>query len=417
MKITRDRNPPPLEGRHAWMIVVVSSVLMGMGAGAVISISVFLKPVIAEFGWLRAETAFAYTAGAIGMGIGGIVMGYLSDRFSARRVALVGVVFLGVSLLLLGNQRSLWQFYLFYCLMGGFGAAALDAPLLANVGTWFERNKGLALGVATAGRSLGQGFVPFFGGLLIAAYGWRNAYLVLGSLCLVVLAPLAWIVRSPPGLEEAKIAARAASPSEQSDAFPIKPVIAVIWLSVAAVFCCICMGTPMVHSVALARDVGIDEKSAAGVILLIYVSGFFGRIFFGKIADHIGGIRAYLTASAVQTAFVFWFTQLQSSSAFYLLAVIFGFGMSGVMTCLIVSVREMTPVHMRGISTGLIFLTGWSGMGIGGYQGGYFFDLSGVYVISYANAAAAGIINLFIVGALLFYFTRKQAELMRMKAA
>ncbi|MEE8196922.1 MAG: MFS transporter [Acidiferrobacterales bacterium] len=185
----------------------------------------------------------------------------------------------------------------------------------------------------------------------------------------------------------------------------------------AAIFCCIAMGTPMVHVVALARDAGIDQKSAAGVILLIYVSGFFGRIFFGKMADHIGGIRAYLTASAIQTAFVFWFTQLDSLTGFYILAVLFGFGMSGVMTCLIVSVREMTPVYMRGISTGTIFLTGWIGMGLGGYQGGLFFDQSGTYIIPYANAAFAGIANLAIVGSLLFYFTRKQAQLMRMKAA
>ena len=410
-------NRPPLEGRHAWMIVVVSSVLMGMGAGSLISISVFLKPLIAEFGWLRAETAFAYTAGAITMGIGGIVMGFLSDRFSTRRVALAGVVCLGLSLVLLANQASLWQFYLFYCMMGGLGAAALDAPLLANVGTWFERNKGLALGVATAGRSLGQGFVPFLGGILIATYGWRNAYLVLGILSLVALVPLAWLVRSPPGLEEAKTAARRASPSEEREAFPIRPVIAVTWVSAAAIFCCIAMGTPMVHVVALARDVGIDEKSAAGVILLIYVSGFFGRIFFGKIADHIGGIRAYLTASAIQTAFVFWFTQLDSLIGFYTLAVLFGFGMSGVMTCLIICVREMTPVYMRGLSTGIMFLTAWIGMGLGGYQGGFFFDLSGAYVISYANAALAGAINLMIVGFLLRYSTKKRAEFVAMKTA
>ncbi len=417
-KIQMDQESPPgLESRYAWMIVVISSVLMGMGAGALVSISVFLKPVIAEFGWLRAETALAYTAGAIAMGIGGIVMGYLSDRYTTRRVALSGIVFLGVSLVLLGTQTSLWQFYVFYCLMGGLGAAALDAPLLANVGTWFERNKGLALGVATAGRSLGQGLVPFLGGLLIAAYGWRHAYLILGALSLAILAPLAWWVRSPPGLEAAKTAARATSASAQRNAFPVEPWVAVAWLSVAAVFCCLCMGTPMVHSVALARDVGIDEKSAAGIILLIYVSGFFGRIFFGKIADHIGGIRAYLTASFIQTAFVFWFTQLDSLMSFYVLAVLFGFGMSGVMTCLIVSVREMTPVYMRGTSTGTVFLTAWIGMGVGGYQGGYFFDLSSAYVIPYANAAGAGLVNLAIVASLLFYFTKRKAELTRVQAA
>ncbi len=56
-------------------------------------------------------------------------------------------------------------------------------------------------------RSQGKGLVLFLGGILIAIYGWRNAYLILGALSLVVLAPVAWLVRSPPGLEEAKTTA------------------------------------------------------------------------------------------------------------------------------------------------------------------------------------------------------------------
>jgi MFS family permease len=101
------------------MVVAVSSVFMGAAAGSVLSISVFLKPLVAEFGWLRAETALGYTAGALAMGIGGIVMGYLSDRFSTRRVVLAGVAFLGLSLVLLAGQSSLWEFYLFLLLHAG----------------------------------------------------------------------------------------------------------------------------------------------------------------------------------------------------------------------------------------------------------------------------------------------------------
>ena len=406
-----------IESRFAWFLVVVASVLMGMGAGALISISTFLKPITAEFGWLRGEVSGAYMAGATAIGVGGIVMGYLSDRYSTRPVVIVGILSVGGALLLLATQSSLWQFYFYYCILGGLGASALDAPLLANVGNWFDRNKGLALGLALAVRALGQGFVPFLGGLLIAAYGWRNAYTILGAICIIGILPLALFIRNPPGLMEAKAASRQVSASDQRAAYPVPPKVVVAWLAGAGVFCCICMGTAMVHAVAIAQDAGIAAKEAAAVILLIYVSGFFGRISFGKLSDHIGGIRAYWLASFGQTVLIYWFTQMHHVIEFYVLAVIFGFFMSGVMTGLIVCVRELTPVHVRGLSNGIVFLTAWIGMGLGGYQAGYFFDVTGAYVISYANAVAMGTVNLIIVGALYIFVRHKNASIKQPIAA
>ncbi len=204
---------------------------------------------------------------------------------------------------------------------------------------------------------------------------------------------------------------RQASASDHRAAYPVSPKIAVAWLSGAGLFCCICMGTAMVHAVAIAQDAGIGAEEAAGVILLIYVSGFFGRIFFGKLSDHIGGIRAYWLASFGQTILIFWFTQMQSLAGFYAHAVIFGFFMAGVMTSLIICVGELTPVHMRGMSTGIVMLLAWLGMGVGGYQAGLFFDLGGSYVIPYVNAAAAGVVNLIIVGSLYYYFRQKSVIL------
>jgi MFS family permease len=402
------RNLEP-ESRYAWFLVIVASVLMGMGAGALISISAFLKPISADFGWLRGETSFAYMAGAVAMGFGGIAMGYLSDRYSTRPVVVVGILCLGGSLLLLATQSALWQFYLFYCILGGFGSSALDAPLLANAGNWFNRNKGLALGLALAGRALGQGLVPFSAGLLIASYGWRDAYTILGIVCIAGMLPLALVIRNPPGLKEAQEASRRASVAEQRATYPVPPKLIVAWLSGAALFCCTCMGTAMVHAVALAEDAGIGAKEAAGVILLIYVSGFFGRIAFGKLSDHIGGIRSYWLASFGQTILIYWFTQMQSLTGFYVHAVIFGFFMSGVMTGLIVCVRELTPVHVRGTSTGVVFLVAWIGMGLGGYQAGFLFDWSGAYLISYAAATAMGMVNVVIVGVLYLYVRQRTA--------
>lgn len=392
------------EPRYGWVMVAIAAVFMGVGSGSLGAIAVFLKPLGAEFGWLRGDTAGAYLVGSIAMGAGGIAMGYVSDRYSARRAVLFGAACLGVAHLLLGRQASLWQFYGLYMMLGGLGASSFDAPLLANVGGWFERNKGLALGVATAGRSLGQGLMPFTAAFLITAFGWRDAYLVLGLAVLAVLLPLALMVRTPPSF--------AAGPVQGGSAPAWRPPVAVApttfvtWLGVAAIFCCVCMATAMVHVAPLAQDRGFDAATASALLLVIFAAGFFGRIAFGRLADHIGGLRAYVSASVAQTLTVFWFSQAYSLPALVLLAVGFGFGFSGVMTCVVICVREYVPPARRGLAQGTVLFLAWIGMGVGGWQGGVLYDLTGGYTLSFAIAAAAGAVNLALLAALALHLGR-----------
>jgi len=129
------------------------------------------------------------------------------------------------------------------------------------------------------------------------------------------------------------------------------------------------------------------------------------------LADRMGGLRAYFLASLGQTIMVFWFTQTQSLLALYILGALFGFAFAGVMTCLIICAREAAPLRMVGLAGAIVAGMGWVGMGSGGYQAGYFYDLTGSYVTSYGNAALAGIINLLIVAALIWYKRRQQTVL------
>ena len=405
-----------LESRYGWLMVAMSPLYLGFAIGSLGAISVFLKPLSSDLGWLRGETALAYLAGSVALGLGGILMGYLSDRFTTRLIVLTGVLVIGLGYLAMGRQSSLWQFYLLFILIGGIGMAGLFVPLLANVGGWFTRNKGLAIGITTAGQALGQGIVPYLASFLIYGFGWRGAYNAMGLFALAVLLPLAFLIRTPPAMRGAGTTAKTGGPS-RSQIFPVPPARSISVLSFAAIFCCITMSTPLVHVVALASDRGLDPENAARVLLLIMLSGFFGRVFFGRLTDRTGGLPAYMIASAVQTALVFWFTRLASPHAFYLLAVIFGFGYAGVMTCLIVCAQRFAPAARSGISTGIVSLFALIGMGIGGFQAGYFFDQTGSYTLSFANAAFAGMINLLIVGALYFYFTRRQTALAVPQAA
>ena len=101
------------------------------------------------------------------------------------------------------------------------------------------------------------------------------------------------------------------------------------------------MAVPLVHVVALARDRGFPPQSAALIFSLLMIAGIFGSVFFGRVADRIGLIQGYMLASAWQTATVLWFPWLTSLNRFFILAVLFGFGYSGVMTCLITCVQGM----------------------------------------------------------------------------
>lgn len=404
-----EQSPEP---RYAWVMVTIAFVMVGMAFGPLITISVFLKPLVLELNWSRGDISFAYTIATGASGVGGIVLGWMADRFSTRPVILFGAVMMGLSLFLLSHIKSIWQLYLFYGIMGGFGFGAMTVPIVSNVGQWFSRNKGLALGITSAGGTLGQALVPSFARYIITFSSWREAYTTLAIIFWTLLIPLSLLARTPPSLTKVRKSAPSESSPVMEPTFPIAPTIILSWLSVAVIFCCICMATPIIHAVALATDRGIDPQVAAGVLSTIMIAGLFGRIMFGKIADYIGGLRAYFLSSLSQTVLVFWFSRLHTTSAFYILAVLFGLGYSGVMTCVWVCIREMIPPERGSLALGVTSLFAMIGMGLGGYQGGFFFDLTGSYTYSFANAALAGVVNLVIVGSLVLYAKRKQEVLL-----
>lgn len=400
-----DRNAMQEEPRYGWLMVALVPLYMALGIGSLLCVSVFLKPLEAEFGWPRGMTSFAYLAGTVALGLGGITMGYLGDRLPARRLALIGALSLAALSLGLARMESLWEFYLYYVLIGALGAGSVFVPLMSLVGAWFTRNRGLAIGCTTAAFALLQGLMPWMLGSLIAEAGWRTAYLALGVFALAVLVPLSWLMRRPG---EGAGAAPAAAPA---DPLALPPPVSVAFISAAVVFCCITMATPMVHVVALAQDQGFGPREASGALTVLMVAGLFGRIAIGRIADLIGGLRAYLLASATQTALVYAFPGMDVLAGLYALAFVFGLGSSAVMTCIFICTQELTPQARWGVYTGVVTFFGWTGMGLGGWQAGLFYDLTGGYTVSYANAAGSGLVNLVLIGTLFLLVARRSARL------
>ena len=387
MNKIRDRDPG-----YAWVMVACVFILSALSFGTLASISVFLKPLALEFGWSRGQTSLSYTVISFSSAVFGVFWGYIADKYGTRWFGIVAAIMMSLSLFLLSKQTNIYHFYGFYFLFGALGNAMVTSPLFANVGFWFRNNPGLALGITAAGGAVGQGLIPYFSGLIIETDGWRAAYYFMAIIYLAIAIPAALFIRESPWREQART-----STEEEPRDFPLSEKEAITWLCSAVIFCCICMSVPIVHLVPLLTDAEFTIEFATSVLMVLMFCGAFGRILGGKLGDMIGALPAYMLMSLGQTVSVIWFPYVTNPIGLYLLAAFFGFTYSGVMSSILVTTRMVVSAKFAGRANSLGSFFGWTGMGMGGFFGGYFFDLYGDYFWSFAFASFMGAINLLIL--------------------
>ena len=391
---------------YGWVMVLVVFVLSGLAFGSMASISVFLKPVSLEFGWSRGQTSFAYTVASLSSAVFGVLWGQVADKYGTKWFGFVGAICMSLVLFALSSLDSIIQFYTLYFLFGAMGSALLFSPLYANVGFWFKENPGLALGLAASGGAIGQAFIPHLSGILIESTGWKMAYVNLAIIYILISLPIAFLIKESPW----RINARNQE-EEEERSFPLSEKEVVSWISVAVIFCCICMSIPIMHLVPLLTDKGFSLEFATSVLMILMICGAFGRILGGMLGDYIGALPGYILMSLGQTIFVVWFPHLISPTSIYVLAALFGFTYSGVMSSILVCTRIMVSAKFGARAMSLTSLFGWIGMGLGGFLGGYFFDIYGDYSWAYTFAGITGIVNLFIL-TLFFMNIRKRENLL-----
>ena len=377
---------------YGWVMVFVVFVLSGLAFGSLASISVFLKPVSLEFGWSRGQTSFAYTLASFASAAFGVMWGQLADKYGTKWFGTIGAICMSLTLVSLSSLDSIIQFYILYFLFGAFGCALLFSPLYANVGFWFRENPGLALGIAASGGAIGQAFIPHISGVLLESGGWEDAYIKLAIIYIIIAFPVSLLIKESPW----RITARTEDESESRD-FPLSEKEVVAWISFAVIFCCVCMSVPIMHLVPLLTDSGFTLEFATSVLMVLMICGAFGRIFGGILGDRIGALPGYILMSLGQTVFVVWFPHLSSPAGIYLLAAFFGFTYSGVMSSILVCTRMMVSAKYGARAMSLTSFFGWIGMGLGGFLGGYFFDIYGDYSWAFTFAGIMGLINLVIL--------------------
>jgi len=328
---------------YGWRIVGVAFLTHCITTGIVFySFGVFLNPLSEEFHWSRAQVSFGFSLVALCGAIYSPFVGRAIDRFGPRVAQLTGASVMATGFLLLRRIDGLAAFYV---LMGGvvsLGATALG-PLASNtaVANWFVRRRGPALGIATAGISMGGViFVPLTQ-VLIDHYGWRNAFGTLGVfIALVAMPPVALFMRRSPesmgmrpdGLPSVRGVAHPELEHELERSWTPAQALGHrnFWLITAA-FALTVMGlsATLLHLITFLRDRGLSGTEASWALGATAGAGVFGKLGFGALLNRFEQRRVIVWCFVVQAGGM---ALLMATRGWWTLAafvLVYGFAMGG----------------------------------------------------------------------------------------
>ena len=396
------------ESTYAWTRLLVSLALMTIGNSGMYTVTVVLPRLQSEFGVTRADASLPYTMTMIGFGVGGILMGRLSDRFGVMIPVMIGAVGISLGYIAAGNASSLLLFSLAQgILMGLLGTSATFAPLVADTSRWFTRRRGIALAICMSGNYVAGAIWPPVIQHFIEGYGWRPTYIGLGVFCLVTMLPLALLLRPrPPDVEIIPAANPTISTAPSVDpARPLglSPVALQTLLCVAGVSCCVAMSMPQVHIVAYCGDLGFGAARGAEMLSLMLGLGIVSRLVSGWISDHIGGLRTLLLGSVLQGIALLLFLPFDGLVPLYVVSAMFGLFQGGIVPSYALIVREYFTPKEAGARVGTVLMATLLGMALGGWLSGVIFDLTGSYKAAFVNGIAFNLLN---VGIVLFLLHR-----------
>jgi len=395
-----------LESPYAWARLGAALALMTLGGSGMYGVAVVLAPLQAEFGVTRADASLPYTLTMIGFGVGGILMGKLSDRFGVMVPTVIGALGLGGGFVLAGNAASLGQFSLLHgVLIGLFGCSATFAPLVADTALWFKRRRGIAVAICASGNYLAGAVWPPILQYSFDTIGWRQTYIGVGVFCGAAILLLSLVLRRPPPALEASGGNAQAARSERP--LGLSPNAMTALLSVAGVACCVAMSMPQVHIVAYCGDLGYGATNGAQMLSIMLAFGIVSRLVSGWICDRIGGLRTLLLGSALQGVALLLFLPFNGLASLYVVSALFGLFQGGIVPSYAIIVRAHFAPREAAVRTGIVLMATLFGMALGGWVSGAIFDLSGSYRAAFLNGIGWNLLNLSIA----FWLLRRSQRL------
>jgi len=291
------------EPRYAWVAVWACFVALAVIFGVSYSFAAFFASLAQAFSAQRADVSLVFGISGLVYFVLGAGGGLLADRFGPRRVCSAGMLLIACGLLASSLAQSMLAIYLSYGVGIGIGIALVYTPAIACVQPWFTHRRGLAAGIASAGIGAGTVAVPLAASALIDGLQWRSAMQVLAAGVLVLgLGATGLLKRAPAATARAgaAVAGRNLRQAVASREFR--------WLYAMAVLASPSMFIPFAHVSAAARDLGVADGRAVGLVGLIGIGSLTGRFAIGALADRMGRpLTLALAQASMGLSYALWY--------------------------------------------------------------------------------------------------------------
>jgi MFS family permease len=386
------------ENRYGWLVVGLMFAMLSLVMTARSSLGVLMPVWEQELGWSR---RFVSTGGAVMMvtiALSSPAAGLLLDRVGARILYTIGLAMSAATLVLTAAMTEPWHFIASFCIFGGVAFATISAPLASTTAAlYFETNRGLATGVASAGSSAGQLVLIPLLSVLVIAVGWREGMASYAAAIVAVAVAIWLLVHRQPGgrrvTDHAPFTARVRRLSRDR----------TFWLLAVGFVVCgfTTAGTIKVHLIPYAVTCGIPPLESATAFGVLSAFSLAGMVLYGWLADRFH--RPILLASIYalrSLTFLLLMSVGNDVTLLFLFAVLFGIFDYSTFPLVASMVASHFGIRIMGFTMGLLSAAHAFGGAAGSFLGGYLFDLFArydwVWIVSLLLAVFAAVVTLFI---------------------
>jgi len=314
-------------------------------------------------------------------GLSAPLVGWLLDRVEARIVMVAGTVLTATAFLIASRVDSFGALFGAYVMLGvGIGGATL-LPCSLVIANWFGTRRGLALGLAFAGTSLGGALMTMVGSQAIKYGGWRTGYVALAIPMFVIVIPLIIIVvrTRPPQAEGVSV-------SQASDALPgfeLREAFRTrsFWTIATAqfFFAAVAAGAGL-HLITYLTELGYTPSFAAGIMSIGFVFAGAGKLGMGMFADRVSAriaLSINFLLAGVGMMLIFGAARIAVLVPFVL---IFGLTLGAPLVLVPMLVAESLGLKRFGSIGGIAGVFNTIGAFVGPVGAGKIYDMTGSYV-------------------------------------
>ena len=395
---------------YGWTIVASSFMAMFVSNGmAFWGLQIFVSPIQDDTGWTRTSIMSALTIRWLIAGFGGLLTGFLLDRrHGPLAVYIVGVLIDGLSMICLFWVETEAQFVLLFGVIGGIGSVGSGRLIAAAlVPKWFISKRGIAMGVAATGSGLSAALVSPIANEIVTNVGWREGWVWLGFLTVILLLPFSLFIRRSPediGLlpDGDKVYSQLGSNSHDSDEHSVtvskamkSPALWLLTLSMSIGL--FSMSTNASSMVPFFQRIGFSGSVAASGLSIYGLFSIISRFFWGYVADRYTVKTAIIFQSILTSVGIVFYLSVQSQTTLFLAAAYHGLVLGGfVVLNPLIWPAYFGRLHLGAICGITQFFTTFA-LAAGPIFAGFIYDATDAYTWAYRTLVASWIITALVI--------------------